>query len=315
MKQHLLIRKWEAILEAPIQSVKPYRKNWLIQTPTQAWIAKKMEPSRLRWWSRIDAELRARGFHAMLPIKSDTRGWIFTPYIQATMGSYSHAEDVCEMMQTLAHFHSTGRELWTPPDHEAAFLLMHRLAERLKRFYAVLQRSSAIPGELGQLIRRYGKEFYLDGIRSYERLNKLPFSRFVWEERNRRSLAHRDLASHNWLWDRRGNLWLIDFETAEYDAQIGDVWQMASRVMAEQNGLSTWFDRAMAHYQRIRPLSAEERTYVALLLSFPNEFFREAIGLVERKRGYAQKASVPYLRRLGENRKRIRADIRNLFYW
>jgi Ser/Thr protein kinase RdoA (MazF antagonist) len=165
------------------------------------------------------------------------------------------------------------------------------------------------------LLRQYGKAFYLDGIRAYERLQKLPFSRFVWEERQRHSLTHRDLASHNWLWEANGNIWLIDFETADYDAQIGDLWQMVSRVMAEQNGLSGWFDHAMKEYQLIRPLSSEERTYLSILVAFPNEFFREVIGLVEQKRGYSLKASLPYLKRLGNNRKKMHAEIRNLFYW
>lgn len=315
MKKHLLMKRWEGILQEPIQDVRPYRKNWMIHTPSQLWIVKKTNPSWLRWWDQVDMELRERGFHHMLPFQYDLRGWIFFPYIQAKVGSYKKIDDVYKMIRILAHFHTAGTELWTPPEGKAAFLLTNRLEERLRRFYLVLKRSPSITGEVGNVIRQYGKAFYLDGIHAYEKIQKLPFSRFVWEERRRHSLTHRDLASHNWLWDKYGNLWLIDFETAEYDAQVGDVWQMVSRVMAEQNGLSGWFEKAMREYQSIRPLSSEERTYIALLLSFPNEFFREAIGLVEQRRGYTMNASLPYLKRLGENRKKMHNEIRNLFYW
>jgi hypothetical protein len=71
MKEHLLIKKWENILQAPILEIKPYRKHWSVRTPYQRWIVKKTDISWLRWWEQIDRELRERGFHYMLPFYHD----------------------------------------------------------------------------------------------------------------------------------------------------------------------------------------------------------------------------------------------------
>jgi hypothetical protein len=305
----------ETVLHTKVHRMRPYRKNWCIETNQHKWIAKHVHPSWLHWWVQVDRELRARGFTAMQPIYTDGGEWLFMPFIEGKTGRYTIREDVEQMVETLAIFHRLGRGLMTPPADEAAFLLPERIAQRLNEFYRVLQQAERLPTPLRELLLAYGRDFYLDGLAAWERLRQMPLTRFSLKERRLHALTHRDLASHNWMIDRSGHIWLIDFETATYDAQIGDVWQMASRILVEHAWSGEWLQMFLSQYEKGRLLSSFEKKVLSLLLAFPNEFMREAIGLAEQKRGYQMKYSLPYLQKIAEGRNKWKYQLKQLFYW
>ncbi|MBA4495772.1 phosphotransferase [Paenactinomyces guangxiensis] len=306
----------EQILHTAVRNITPYRKHWCIETDEEKWIAKRTRfPLRLKWWIQVDQELRRRGFTRMPPIRSDGVHWMLTPFIEGKTVSYSQMDEVEKIVPVLAHFHRIGRGLRTPPEQGAAFLLYHRLHDRLVRFYQVMRKAPSLQGELGELLRIYGKDFYLDAVKAWEELKWLPLASLNHEQRYRRYLTHRDLASHNWIIDSQGKPWLIDFETADYDCQLGDVWQIASRILSENNWSEKWYSKIFLAYESVRPLSALEKRIIVILLSFPNEFFRESIGLVEKKKGYSIRHSLPYLQKLAAQRDRWRQQIKQISYW
>ncbi|MBA4541368.1 phosphotransferase [Thermoactinomyces daqus] len=305
----------ERILHTEVRNITPYRRNWYIETAQMHWIAKRMHTGRLQWWCRVDNELRQRGFQAMLPICSDGQNWLLTPFIKGKSGKYSRLEDVKSMVKILAAFHQTGRELWTPPRKEAAFLLYQRVAERLARFYQVLRRVNKVEGDLGKLLVKVGKDFYLEGLRCWEKLERLPLKEFCYQEYERRCLAHRDLASHNWLIGEDRTIWLIDFETADYDCQAGDVWQMASRMLTENDWNEDCGEMFLNAYESVRPLSWLEKKIIATLFQFPNDFFREVVGLAEKKRNFYTQHSLPYLVKIIEHRDKWKEFCKGIVYW
>ncbi|KPC77809.1 hypothetical protein ADL26_00895 [Thermoactinomyces vulgaris] len=305
----------ETVLHSNVHQMKPYRKNWCIETDHQKWIAKHVHPTWLRWWVQVDYELRLRGFTSMQPIRSDGGEWLFMPFIEGKTGRYSIREDVEKMVETLAIFHRLGRRLMTPPIDEAAFLLSERIADRLNQFYRVLQKVEQLEAPLRELLLAHGRDFYLDGLAAWERLRQLPLTRFSLKERRLHALSHRDLASHNWMVDKAGRVWLIDFETASYDAQIGDVWQMVSRILVENEWSEEWLRMFLVQYEKERHLSSFEKKVLSVLLAFPNEFMREAVGLAEQKRGYRLKYSLPYLHKIAECRSKWKSQSKQLFYW
>jgi Ser/Thr protein kinase RdoA (MazF antagonist) len=218
-------------------------------------------------------------------------------------------------VEILARFHRTGRKLSTPPRREAAFLLYERIHTRLVRFYEVLKRAHHVKEGWGTLLSKYGYEFYQDGLDAWERLNRLPLKEFCQAERMNRHLTHRDLASHNWLVTPDGGVWLIDFETVEYDTQLGDVWQMASRVLTQNDWADDWYDLILQTYESVCPLSSLEKKIVYTLFLFPNEFYREAIGVAERKQSFHPKHSMDYLYKIVENRNKWKKQLKQITYW
>ena len=298
-------KRIEWLLRTKVKKMVPYQKHWLIYTvDDQKWIAKKRKnKEHLRWWFFVDQELRNKGFQAMPVYYTDGYELVVTPWIQGEIGSYRNLDLALKMVQHLAYFHQIGQELQTPPKQEVAFLFFNRLYHRLKQFYKLMKKVDAIPGQLGKLLAQYGPHVYADGYRVWQKLKQFPFQEYVRWERERHCLAHRDLASHNWILGKK-KIWLIDFDLAEYDSQLGDVWQMFTRIMAEHQFSPKLYRALLKSYESIRPLNELERKMLDVLIFFPNEFMRESIGLVKNHQGYSLSTSLPYLERMAINRYR-----------
>ena len=253
-------------------------------TPAGDWVVKPVrDPVQLRWWMSVDRELRFRGFQAMPPIYTDGRRWLITPMIDGFPVSYRDRRQVRKAARLLAAFHRLGRGLATPPFHRKTDQFLRRLDTRLSEFSRLLKTSEGIEGEIGELLRIHGRRFYRYGLEARRQIAGYPLSRLFERDWHARSVVHQDLASHNWLMDRGGNLWLIDFETADYDWQLGDLWQLLSRVLPEQGWSRSVWDEVIAAYGEICPLSSWERSILRKLLGFPNEFLGKPWGCSKAK--------------------------------
>lgn len=297
-------KKIEWLLRTKVKKMISYHKHWLISTVDhKKWMLKKIKSAtHLTWWASVDRELRNRGFCSMPSFYTDGQEIVITSWIEGKVGTYRNLDQAVRLVKQLASFHQVGQHLQTPPKPAVAFLFYDRLYHRLKQFYRLMKRVEQIPGPLGRFLARYGPQFYLDGYRVWDQLQQLPLREYVHWERQHHRLAHRDLANHNWLIDKKQKIWLIDFDLAEYDSQLGDIWQMFTRIMAEHSLNDELFQRLLTSYESIRPLNDLEKEMLKILIGFPNEFMRESIGLVMNKPGYSFSSSFPYLERLAVNR-------------
>jgi CotS family spore coat protein len=307
--------EWEKLLKVPVIKVEKYRKNWLLQTKMGKWIAKRLwDREHMRWWSLVDDELRQRGFTAMPAMISDYKRWVITPYIPGKTCNYSSIVEVKQAISVLAQFHVTGRNLQTPP-RQAAFLFFHRLYERLQEFYHLVKRAGNISGPLGEILQKEGVWWYQMGERVWQKVLASPLCEWTMQDASHRCLTHRDLASHNWLIGEDGKVWLIDFDTADYDLQLGDLWQMMTRVFT----LNQWNEQicldVIRQYERIRPLAKREKQMLILLMHYPNELYREAIGLALNKPGYKWEYSFPYIQRIVSQRPLWLCTLERLSFW
>jgi hypothetical protein len=90
---------------------------------------------------------------------------------------------------------------------------------------------------------------------------------------------------------------------------------MATRILAANRYPDRGIEMILHSYEAVRPLVSTEKKILAALFLYPNEFFREVIGLAERKRGYEFTASYPYLKQIAHNRKKWKKQIAELMYW
>ncbi len=305
----------EKIIKSSVYRISPFHRNWLIYTNDQTWVAKKIRSrTHHHWWLHVDQELRRRGFRYMPKIKSD-QNWMLTPLIKGEMCQYTHLEDTKKVMKVLALFHVRGRRLQMPPANKAAFLLTHRLHERLVQFYQILNEAPHIGGEEGDLLRTYGMEFYRYGLKAWERLAAFPLEKWNLKEYYSHCLAHRDLASHNWIIDQEGKAWLIDFDTANYDYQLGDVWQISTRILSSNHWSPQVYEQIISTYEQIKPLTSWEKKALSILFLFPNEVYRELMGLIKRKPGYTLKNTLPYVKRLIQERDQWHSFTKQIHTW
>lgn len=297
--EETVIHHWGSTLGTRVYRVGTFRGYHLLETESGEWVAKRSRhPSHLRWWVWVDRELRHRGFDRMPAFVTDGQQWVLTSRVESRPATYRNSEEIRQAAGLLSHFHRAGRGLLTPLASSSTQTLMERVEVRYRSFSQLMKSVNRVDGELGDLLREYGAVYKRYGKAAKERLHTLPVQEWIRWERGGRCLAHRDLASHNILIDRRGKSWLIDFETAEYDAQIGDLWQLLSRGLSEQDWDPAVLKETVATYEETRPLAPVERITLSVLLGFPNEFFREALGLTQMKRGYTEEKTLPYLKKI-----------------
>lgn len=300
-------------LGVDVKKVCSYRKQWLIETNSGDWIAKRSNQQKSPLWLvKVSEELRNRGFLAMPTLRTDGKEWFFSSYIKGRIGNYSCPHEVSKMVKVLAQFHLAGQKIFAPSRKMSEYLLYHRLYRRLVQFYKIVNNAHKIDGELGSLIRAHGRGFYLDGLGVWERLQYGSLKLLADQECSMGNLAHRDLASHNWIIDKQGDPWLIDWDTADYDLQLGDLWQMSMRILTKNNWEESWINTIFQSYQGVRPLTTMEKDVLIMLFGFPNEFYREAIGLAYKKKGYREKNVLLYLKQIIYSRETWRNKLKQL---
>ncbi|WP_028775566.1 phosphotransferase [Shimazuella kribbensis] len=299
MREQPDINRLSHELHTPIYDVKSYKNYWLVMGKTGKWLAKPIRDVEHNvWWEDIEQKLRERNFHAF-PESKRIDNWLLSYFIDGEMVSYKDKKVCIPLMRTLATFHIAGQKLDTPPTFQAAYLLSDRLYERLNQFYHHLSKLHRYRHDKTfYLLSRYGPVFYQHAYDAYQRLYKIGLPYFAQSARKNHMLSHRDLASHNWIMDGQKELWLIDFETAAYDLQIGDVWQVCSRMLNEHQWDVDLFQTLIQTYESVNPLTQWERQALSVLCGFPNEFLRETIGILEKKSGYKEDLILPYLEKM-----------------
>jgi CotS family spore coat protein len=296
-------RRWEWLLGDPVTSIQAFRGNWLLTTSQGRWVAKPSRPEFLRWWSEVDRELRHRGFMEMPRWVTDGRQWQVTSWVQGRSARYGQMKDLTASANLLGRFHRLGRGMYAPTLSPGRHLV-ERVEERFYSFVRLV-RTTPLSSPVRKVLEPVEGELLQCGQQILDRLVRDPWADWCRGEQRIHSLVHRDLASHNWIFDEGGRGWLIDFDAAGYDSQVGDLWQLLSRAMWEQKWDASVLNRAVASYERERPLSPLERELLRILLPFPNEIYREALGLNRGDPDYALTRTLPYLNRL----------VANMSYW
>lgn len=263
-----------------------------IVTPTIEWLAKPIRDiERMVWWKRTDELLRKRNFHAMPVFFIWQKKWVVMHHIPGRTAHYRDMSDLQQAVKLLARFHiAAHRVLQQPLPRHSGMSLPERLTRRHVQYMRLHNRLAYFP----QLFPA-GKQFALLGERALERLHHTSLVNLTKIDQKHGSASHRDLASHNIVIDESETPWLIDFETANVDLQLGDLWQMCSRALVEWHWAPHVYDTILQTYEMVRPLSTEERSTLAHLFLYPNDFYREALGLLKRRSGYTQHKVIPYL--------------------
>ncbi|SFS58436.1 phosphotransferase [Marininema halotolerans] len=307
--------EWETTLGLTIHEVKPYYRNWLLVTPKGKWVAKKIHhPQQLQWWIRIDRELRQKGFHQMPLICTDERDWLFTSWVEGRRATYKNRKDIMIVADLLGRFHTLGKGLAMSELGIYRNNLLQRVQSRFHSFTTLLDSPREWQSAQGEM-KQFANQFHWYGREAMQQLLHLPLDELCEWDRRTHSITHRDLASHNILLSNDETPWLIDFETAAFDSQVGDIWQLLSRGLSEQRWDRCVAEEALAAYEVHRPLTALEKKVLIVLLSFPNEFYREFLGLTLAKEGYGKDKTLPYLEQMAMDIPRWRRFLKEIETW
>ncbi|WP_421616860.1 phosphotransferase [Brevibacillus sp. TJ4] len=296
-----LIPSLEKAFRCHIYAVKPKRNVFLLKTDRGYWILKGYKNvEKAKWVTELSQALRQKGFLHTVQYVSDAEGAKVFPFedryytimkmIDGKEADNGVLYDVKKSAETLAHFHLAAQGFPVPYTYayEGIPALLDKWESRLEQFERItwaIERNGP-QNRLESLIQQMEGLIIRDGQHLLQQAYKLPLTAEMYTAMERGTLAHRDVASHNFLLTARGNCYLIDLDTVGHDLQLFDVVQLMSRMLLMQEYRLESFVEAIEAYNKVNPLNDTQVWTIHQMLRYPDNVLREITGLYGNRPGY-----------------------------
>jgi CotS family spore coat protein len=304
----LLQRKWNFY----IKSVKKRRKVFLLDTTKGPVFIKGYDSSiKADWVVSLSEQLVRKGFSNTLKyyytsdglayLSANGKHYVAMKPIGGRDAQYSSITDISKTTACLADFHRHARGIEGGPIlHTTSCPQIDKWEDRLHRFNNIIERMKRARslGSLDQRILRFSPYILQEAHFALDLARRSPLISEYSRALKERHIAHRDLASHNFLIG--SHTYLIDYDTSVYDTQLIDLIQMLNRVLDQQAWSLDVFSKMLEIYQGKMPISEAQTALIFLLLKYPDNFMREVIGLYEGN-GFVSKKIDAYLTMIMRN--------------
>jgi CotS family spore coat protein len=294
----------EKAFRCRIYGVKPRRNVHLLKTDRGHWIIKGYkEREKAEWVTRLSDTLQEKGFYQTVQYISDERGEKIFPFqnryytvmkmIDGREADNTSISDVKKSAATLARFHLAARGF--PAPHPYAFegkpAMLDKWESRLEHFERIIWHveQNGPQNRLEQIILEMADEVIRDGREILQAAYKLPLASELFAVVEQGTLAHRDVASHNFLITSRGSCYLIDLDTVGHDMQLSDLVQLMGRMLLMQGYRVDSFVEAIEAYSSVNVLSDAQVWMIHQLLRYPDNFLREVTGVYANRPGYTMR--------------------------
>lgn len=296
----VLLSALQKAFRCHINGVRPRRNVWLVKTDRGMWIVKGYkQKDKAEWVTNLADTLYEHGFYHTVQYLKDWAGNRVIPVgshyytvmkaINGREADHSLLLDVKRSISTLARFHQAARGFplvvpiagYQPP-------LLDKWEGRLEDFKRILKtiKTHGVQNRLEQIIQVMAEDVLRDATETIERSYKIQLMGEMNQAAVEGTLAHRDVASHNFLISPRGSCYLIDLDTVSYDMQLADLVQFFGRILLMHGySLYTFFEGIDA-YNKIKPLNDNQVWMIHQLLRYPDNFLREVTGVYGKRHGY-----------------------------
>ncbi|OAJ75732.1 serine kinase [Brevibacillus sp. SKDU10] len=316
------IKALEKAFSCQILGMKPQRSVFSVRTDRGAWIVKGYaEEEKALWVTHLADVLREQGFYNTVKYVANSYGHKVQPIgdrfytvmkeINGRDATYTNVGDIKKSVTALARFHLAAEGFPTFPFMSEMEISKSPLLEKWERRLEQFQRISKRIATRGPqnrfelMIQGMAKEINRDGQEVLQVVNQMPINQQMKLAHYYGTLAHRDVASHNFLIKESGSCYLIDLDTVAPDMQIVDLVQIASRMLFLHNYDKRIYHQAIESYHKIKHLSDDEIQIIYHLLRYPDNPLREITGIYNKLPGYRIK-SVTHLLQLERKLKRER---------
>jgi CotS family spore coat protein len=295
-----LVPYLERIFRCHIHGVKPQRKVWLAKSDRGLWIVKGYsQREKAEWVTRLSAMLHEKGFyHTVQYLGNDAGEQVFPinghyytvmKAIIAREANNASLYDVKRSAATLARFHQAAKGFpavvtlagYKPP-------LLEKWEGRLEEFNRIASKIAkrGPQNRLEQIVLGLAGQVRKDAEQALERSYMMPLAAEMQQAAIKGTLAHHDVASHNFLITKGGSCYLIDLDTVGSDMQLADLVQFFGRMLLLQGYSLYAFHEAIDAYNKIKPLRETQIWMIHQLLRYPDNILREVTGLYAKRPGY-----------------------------
>ncbi len=189
--------------------------------------------------------------------------------------------DLIKSMQILARIHQAARGVWPSEEEITARLLGNDRGTELEKHNRELKRvqgfirSKRRKGSFELLFLKYAQEILEDGHYALNRLETLGYDRLRQKALEEEHICHGEYIHHNIFMGRREPA-VVNFGHSEINVQVNDICLFLRKIMEKQNWNESLAGQMLSAYEKERPLSGEERTYLAICLYYPEKVWKLA---------------------------------------
>lgn len=267
---HRLLLLLKENFDLPFIRIKPIKKMvWLVSTKHQHWILKEFSTlANFKRQVSFTEELKKNGFMKTYsfhqkPFILGDRIFGLIQYIESQPGvrvNYQHRSEIKDVSFLLQKYHqATANISIAVKEQIPVFEQLNKWNKRLMEFRHTLHLHTQHP------VRPHLSYFADLGEWALEKMQKQ--AAFFTEEPH--CVIHGDVASHNFIRDKKNQLWLIDFDLIAVAPAHIDYLQLSNRILPHLK----WELEHLFSFQALQPYKASEAFVTALV--YPTDIFRE----------------------------------------
>lgn len=297
-----------------IYGVKPRRNVLFLKTDRGGWVVKAYkDEEKAQWVTQLAQMLRDNGFahtvHYLRTVDNETVFPFGSHYytvmkaIEGREASYASISDIRKAAYTLARFHQVARYgNPVPLQIPCKPPLLAKWENRLEEFSQLAEQiAEKGPGNRFEaIIHRIAPEVINEGRRALAQSLQMPLFAEMKRAIGEGTVAHRDVASHNFLLTPTGQCYLIDLDTAHIDMQLADLVQFIGRMLLLQGYQPRVFTEVINVYRTLNRLDDSQVRMIFQLLRYPDNIMREVTGVYYRRPGYRMRGALHLLQLEGK---------------
>lgn len=188
-------------------------------------------------------------------------------------------EELLKSMRLLARVHRELRGVLRTEGAERRRILGADRSEELEKHNREMKRARNFirtrqkKGEFELLYLQCAETIFQNGVDALELLKASGSEKLYQQAVDGEHLCHGEYVHHNILLQRQETA-LVNFSRFEINVQMNDVSQFLRKIMEKHNWNGGLAERMLTAYERERPLSGEERAYLAASLCYPEKAWK-----------------------------------------
>lgn len=188
-------------------------------------------------------------------------------------------EELLKSMRLLARVHRELRGVLRTEGAERRRILGADRSEELEKHNREMKRARNFirtrqkKGEFELLYLQCAETIFQNGAEALELLKASGSEKLYQQAVDGEHLCHGEYVHHNILFQRQETA-LVNFSRFEINVQMNDVSQFLRKIMEKHNWNGGLAERMLTAYERERPLSGEERAYLAASLCYPEKAWK-----------------------------------------
>lgn len=227
---------------------------------------------------------------------------VLTPWVGNGEIRYRSLAEILAAVKVLANFHQLA-EGYQPEagikvrDKQGKWV--EKLAQRCGDIEFYLEQAEKKQGEFDKYFLKHADWIWGHTKEAFQMLRDSEYQNKVLKSKETVQICHGDPASRNFVINRRGQVYLIDFDSLKFDLPVIDLWRFFRRIMSRDQWDLQLSKELLNTYTQVRTLDSTDYQLLAILLRFPEKIWRILHKYYE-KRGRNGWSEERYLRKLKE---------------